>query len=75
MPSRKYLVDLGERVGATAGEAGLSVLITDLGSLPQWWVLLLLPALAAAKGGLAAFLGRKGTPSLLPADADPASRP
>lgn len=72
--TRKFFVDLGERVGATAGEAGLAVAIKELASLPAWWVPILIPVLAAAKGGLASFLGRKGTASLLPAGADPASR-
>jgi hypothetical protein len=70
----KYAVDLAERVGATAGEAGLGVLIADLGDLPYWWVAVLIPALAMGKGALASFLGRKDTAALLTARADPASR-
>lgn len=74
LPSKKYLIDLGERVGATAGEAGLAYGIKELADGPWWWVPVLLPILAAGKGACAAFLGRKGTASLLPAAADPASR-
>ncbi len=69
-----YLIDLSERVGATAAEAGLALAITELSSLPMWWAPLLIPALAAAKGGLAGFLGRKDTAAMLPARTDPASR-
>ncbi|MFD9124367.1 hypothetical protein [Kitasatospora sp. NPDC059571] len=73
MPS-KYVIDLAERVGATAAEAGLSVLITEAGNLPPWWALILLPALAAAKGALASFIGRPDTAAALPTAADPVSR-
>jgi hypothetical protein len=71
----RYLIDLGERVGATAAEAGLAVVITEVGSLPAWWVPLLIPILAAAKSLCAGFVGRKDTAALLPAGTDPASRP
>ena len=60
-----YWLDLAERVGATAGEAALGVLITHLGSLPMWWAALLIPVLSAGKGWLAKYLGDKGTASLL----------
>lgn len=69
-----YWLDLAERTGATAGEAGLAVAIQQLNDLPAWWVPILIPALAAAKAWCAGFVGRKGTASLLPAAADPASR-
>ncbi|MFE7559675.1 hypothetical protein [Kitasatospora sp. NPDC057500] len=70
----RFVVDLAERTGATAGEAGLSYLIVELGNLPLWWVPLLTPTFAAAKGWLARFVGRPDTASLLSARRDPASR-
>ncbi|MFF1793335.1 hypothetical protein ACFVXQ_03680 [Kitasatospora sp. NPDC058263] len=70
---KKFVLDLAERTGATAGQAGLSYAIVELGSLPAWWVPVLIPLLAAGKAWLAQFVGRSGTASLLPADRDPAS--
>lgn len=72
--NRRYVIDLAERVGATAAEAGLSYGITELANLPAWWVAPLTVGLSAAKGWLAGWLGRKDTAALLPAAADPASR-
>ncbi|MFD4660844.1 hypothetical protein ACFWP2_35105 [Kitasatospora sp. NPDC058444] len=73
--SRAYWIDVAERTGATAAEAGLAYAITEANNLSAWWVPVLIPLLAAAKGTCARFVGRKGTASLLPAGADPASRP
>lgn len=70
----KYAIDLGERVGATAAEAGLGVLTVELANAPVWWAVLLVPVLAGLKGGLARWLGRADTAALLPAGTDPASR-
>lgn len=63
--SKTYWLDLGERVGATAGEAALGLLITDLGSLPVWWAALLIPVLSAGKGFLARYVGSPTSASLL----------
>ena len=63
--SKTYWLDLGERVGATAGEAALGLAITEFSSLPVWWAALLVPALSAAKGFLARYVGAPGTASLL----------
>lgn len=63
--NRTYWLDLGERVGATAGEAALGVAITEFSSLPVWWAALLVPILSAAKGALAKYVGDPGTASLL----------
>lgn len=72
--NRAQFLDAAERVGATAAEAGIAATIVEVQGLPGWWIPVLLPALAAAKGAVASFLGRKGSPSLLPASVDPASR-
>lgn len=64
--NRAYWLDLGERVGATAGEAALGVLITQLGSLPMWWAVLLIPILSAGKGFLARYVTGPSSASLLP---------
>ena len=39
--NRAYWLDMAERVGATAGEAGLGVAITEFSSLPMWCAVLL----------------------------------
>lgn len=63
--TKAYWLDLGERVGATAGEAALGLLITDLSSLPMWWAALLIPAASAAKGWLAKYVGSGTSASLM----------
>lgn len=63
--NKTYWLDLGERVGATAGEAALGVAITEFSSLPMWWAALLVPVLSAAKGALARYVGSPTTASLL----------
>jgi hypothetical protein len=66
--------DFAERVGATAAAAGIGVAVQQLGDLPAWWAPVLVTVLTMAKGGLARYVGRKGTASLLPADRDPAAQ-
>jgi hypothetical protein len=63
--NRKYVLDLAERVGATAAEAGIAVAITELSGQSVWWAVLAVPALAAAKGWLARYTGDPGSASLL----------
>lgn len=63
--TKAYWLDLGERVGATAGEAVLGVAITEFSSLPVWWAALLVPVLSAAKGALARYVGSPSSASLL----------
>lgn len=63
--TKMYWLDLGERVGATAGEAALGVAITEFSSLPMWWAALLVPVLSAGKGYLARYVGAPGSASLL----------
>ncbi|MET9396273.1 hypothetical protein [Kitasatospora sp. NPDC002965] len=72
--STNQWLDLAERTGATAGEAGLAYAIVQMNGLPGWWVPVLIPALAAAKSWCARFVGRPGTASLLSTRRDPASR-
>lgn len=71
--NRAYWLDLGERVGATAGEAALGVLITQLSSLPMWWAALLIPILSTAKGFLARYVTGPSSASLLPSRRSPAA--
>ena len=61
--TKAQLLDMAERVGSTAAEAGIGVAITDLSSLPAWWAVLLVPVLSAAKGWLASRM--TGTASLI----------
>ena len=63
--NRTFLVDLGERVGATAAEAGLSAIVVELSGIPAWWAAPLTMALAAAKGWLAKYVGDTGSAALL----------
>ncbi|MCX4686755.1 hypothetical protein OG401_20980 [Kitasatospora purpeofusca] len=72
--SKPFLLDITERAGATAAEAGLAYAIVELSDRPGWWVPVLIPALAVLKGWAAGFVGRPKTGSLLPARHDPASR-
>ncbi|MEU8968181.1 hypothetical protein AB0D11_02700 [Streptomyces monashensis] len=65
MATKTFWLDWSERVGATAGEAVLGVLITQMSSLPMWWAALLIPVLSAAKGFLARYVGGSGSASLL----------
>ena len=65
MMTKAYWLDLGERVGATVGEAVLGVAITEFSSLPVWWAALLVPVLSAAKGALARYVGSPSSASLL----------
>jgi hypothetical protein len=64
--NKAFWLDLSERVGATGGEAALGVLITQLGQMPVWWAALLIPALSAAKGWLARYVGSPSSAALLP---------
>lgn len=63
--TRQQLLDLAERVGATAAEAGIGVAITQLSGAPAWWAVAAIPVLSAAKSWLATWA--TGTASLLPA--------
>jgi hypothetical protein len=68
--TRQQLLDLAERVGATAGEAAVGVLITYLSGLPAWWAIALVPVLSGAKSWLATKV--TGTASLLRKRPEPA---
>jgi len=57
MPSKAYLLDLGERVAATAAAAGVGYAITQLDGLSGAWVPILTIGLTALKGVLAKFVG------------------
>jgi hypothetical protein len=74
----KFLIDLGERTGATYLEAFLGLLlaggITSLSAAQSAAVAAIPAGLAVVKGALGAFLGRADTAALLPTAADPASR-
>lgn len=72
--SRAHLVDVAERVAATAAAAGVGYAVQELADLPAWWAPVVVVALTAVKGWLAGFVGRKGTASMLPASVDPAGR-
>jgi hypothetical protein len=65
--NKAFILDLAERTGATAAEAGLAYAIAALGNLSAWWVPVLIPVLAAAKGGVARYVGQPETAALLPA--------
>ncbi|MGW3110566.1 hypothetical protein [Streptomyces sp. NPDC001091] len=71
----KFLLDLAERAGATGAEAALGLAVVELGGLPVWWAAPVALFAASGKAWIASWLGRKGTPSLLPARKDPASPP
>lgn len=62
--TRRYLVDLAERIAATAAEAGVGYAITAAADLDPVWALPLTVALSAVKGWLARFVGRPDSASL-----------
>lgn len=55
--NRKYLLDLAERVGATAAAAGIGYAVTQLDGMSAAWVPMLTIALTVVKGVLAKFVG------------------
>lgn len=63
--SGKWLRDAGERVGATALEAGVAVAIVEVTPLETWWAAPLTVALAAAKSWAARHRGEKDSASML----------
>jgi hypothetical protein len=64
-PKTNYWLDLAERWGATAAEAAIAVLITDLTGIDTWWAVPVASGLALVKGWLAKFVAKKGTASLV----------
>ena len=71
--TKQLLLDLGERAAWTGAQASLGLAATELAGIPVWWAVPVALALSSAKGWVAGRLGRPGTASTLPADADPAS--
>jgi hypothetical protein len=78
---RKTLADIAERAVLTYAEAFLGLLlaagttsIVDLSTLQSAAVAAIPAGLAIVKGAIGTLLGRAGTASWLPADADPASQ-
>lgn len=69
--AKAWLVDTGERVGSTLGEAALGWLATYLAHLPAIYVLLFAPALTVLKAQLAKLV----TDSVSPASLAPAQQP
>lgn len=57
MPSRAYLVSLGERVAAVAASAGLSYTVKSLEGMNGAWVPILTVGCTALIGILARFVG------------------
>jgi hypothetical protein len=58
--NRNHVVDVAERAGWTAAQAGLALLITEAGGLQTWWALPLATALSAAKSWTVNKLGARG---------------
>lgn len=66
-PSRtRYLVDLVERVLATAAEGAVGVVTVVLVDWPTWLAVPLAAGAAIVKGWLAKFSGSKSSASLVP---------
>lgn len=60
----KRLVDILERVAATAAEAGLAYGITVLGDVKASWAIPIAGGLAVVKGWLAKYVGNSDSASL-----------
>lgn len=63
-PTRRFLVDLAERVAATAAEAGLGYAITAVAGLDPLYALPLTTLLAGLKGAIARKVGDPASASL-----------
>ena len=63
--NRKKLLDIAERVGWTAAQAGLSIITVDTFDLPAVYVPLFAAVLSAVKGWVATRMG-DGTAATLP---------
>lgn len=63
--TRRYLLDLAERIAATAAEAGVSYTITVVADLDPVWAMPLTVGLSALKGWLARFVGRRDSAALV----------
>lgn len=61
--TKSHVLDVAERVGATAAEAAIGVTVTYLSGVPAWWAVGLIPVLSAAKAWLASRV--TGTASML----------
>lgn len=66
--TRRYLLDAGERVGATAVAAGLGVAVQELADLDGWWAPVLITLFTVAKVALAKRVGDPDSAAARPAD-------
>lgn len=79
--TKAFWVDLGERVGATAVGALITMLTADAsgaisGNTQQWWLIVGLPtALSALKGVLANLADSESGASIVPAPPGPEVQP
>lgn len=58
---RRWAVDAGERIGATAAAAGVSEALVVVADLPQWASVPLIVGLTAVKAWLARWVGDRGS--------------
>ncbi|NYI04932.1 hypothetical protein [Allostreptomyces psammosilenae] len=66
-----FLLDLLERVGWTAAQAGVGVVAAETAGLETWWAVPIATLLAAVKGQIATRIGAPGTAATLPSGRDP----
>lgn len=71
---RRWAIDAGERVGATALAAACGYGITVAVELPVWAVVPVSTGLTLVKAWASAFAGRKGSAAALPRSVDPGAR-
>lgn len=61
--TKRYAIDLAERVGWTAAEAAVGVIAVEAGNWPTWLALPVATGVAIVKGFLARKLGRADSAS------------
>jgi len=69
----KKLIDITERVAATAVEAALAYGITQIADIKAAWVMPLTAALSLGKSWISTWLGNKNSAAMLPAAKDNAA--
>lgn len=65
--TRRYLLDAGERVAATAAAAGLGVAVQELADLDGWWAPVLVTLFTVVKVAVAKRVGESDSAAALPA--------
>lgn len=72
---QRFPWDALERIGWTALQGVVGLVVVELADVDMWWALPVASALAALKALIAKKVGQPGTASTLPVSKDPAAAP